>query len=101
MQYIGVDLHKTNLVVCFLPARGPERILPFSLERDGLAAFCRQLRPDDEVAVEVGQNTHYFQEQIHERVKRVVLVDPHRFTVISRSKKKTDRHDASLLARFL
>ncbi|MGE0827091.1 MAG: transposase [Candidatus Binatia bacterium] len=31
----------------------------------------------------------------------MVLVDPHRFAVISRSKKKTDRHDASLLARFL
>lgn len=101
MRYIGVDLHKTNLVVCFLPARGPERIVTFSLEGDGLAAFRRQLRSDDEVAVEMGQNTYYFQDQIQERVKRVVVVDPHRFAVISRSKKKTDRHDASLLARFL
>jgi transposase len=101
MRYIGVDLHKTNLVVCFLPMRGPERIVTFSLEGDGLGAFRRQLRPDDEVAVEMGQNTHYFQDQIQDRVKRVVLVDPHRFAVISRSKKKTDRHDASLLARFL
>lgn len=96
MRYIGVDLHKTNLVVCFLPARGPQRIATFSLAGEGLAAFRRQLRADDEVAVEVGQNTHYFQEQIQDRVKRVVLVDPHRFAVISRSKKKTDRHDASL-----
>ncbi|MGE4094315.1 MAG: hypothetical protein AB7G75_26135 [Candidatus Binatia bacterium] len=50
--------------MCFLPVRGPERIVTFSLEGDGLAAFRRQLRPDDEVAVEMGQNTHYFQEQI-------------------------------------
>lgn len=101
MRYIGVDLHKANLVVCFLPVRGAERIVTFSLEGDGLAAFRRQLRPDDEGAVEMGQNTHSFQEQIHERVKRVVVVDPHRFAVISRSTKKTDRQDASLLARFL
>lgn len=50
MRYIGVDLHKTNLVVCFLPARGPQRIATFSLEGNGLAAFRRQLRADDEVA---------------------------------------------------
>ena len=49
----------------------------------------------------MGQNIYYFQEQIQERVKHVVLVDPHRFAAISRSKKKTDRQDASLLARFL
>jgi hypothetical protein len=39
MRYIGVDLHKTNLVVCFLPTREPEWIVTFSLEGDGLAAF--------------------------------------------------------------
>jgi transposase len=101
MRYIGVDLHKTNFVVCFLATRGQPRVATFALNASGLAAFRRQLREEDEVAVEVGQNTHYFQEQIQEQVKRVVLVDPHRFAVISRSKKKTDRHDAILLARFL
>jgi len=35
-----------------------------------------------------------------ERVKEVGLVNPHRFVLISRSKKKTDRHEARLLARF-
>src|SRR5689334_19904839 len=101
MRYIGVDLHKTNFVVCFLARRGQPRVVTFPLTEEGLTSFCRQLRADDEVAVEVGQNSYYFQEQIQERVKCVVLVDPYRFAVISRSKKKTDRHDAILLARFL
>lgn len=101
MRYIGVDLHKTNFVVCFLALRGQPRVVTFPLTAEGLTSFRRQLRTDDEVAVEVGQNTYYFQEQIQERVKQVVLVDPYRFAVISRSKKKTDRHDAILLARFL
>lgn len=101
MQYIGVDLHKTNFVVCFLSDRETQRVMTFRLDASGLAAFQRHLRPADAIAVEVGQNSYYFQEQIQERVKRVVLVDPHRFAVISRSKKKTDRQDAALLARFL
>lgn len=101
MRYIGVDLHKTNFVVCFLAARGKPRRLTFSLDAEGQAAFGRHLRPEDEVAVEVGQNAYFFYEQIRPKVKRVVLVNTHRFAPISRSKKKTDRHDATLLARFL
>ena len=101
MRYLGVDLHTTNFVVCFLSEQGTVRVGTFSLTAEGLTAFRRQLRGDDSVAVEAGQTTYYFYDQIHERVKRVVVVDPHRFALISRSKKKTDRHDAMLLARFL
>jgi transposase len=34
-------------------------------------------------------------------VHEVVIVNPYQFAVIAQSKKKTDRHDATLLARFL
>src|SRR4029453_3390728 len=101
MRHSGVDLHKTNFVVCFLAAQGKPRILTFSLDAEGLAAFARHLRSEDEGAGEVGQNAYFFYEQICAKVKRVVLVDTHRFALISRSKKKTDRNDATLLARFL
>ena len=56
MRYMGVDLHKTNFVVCFLATQGKPRVLTFSLDAEGQAAFCRHLRAEDEVAVEVGQN---------------------------------------------
>src|SRR5919199_6628501 len=101
MRYLGVDLHTTNFVVCFLSEQGTVRVVTFALTAEGLAAFRRQLRKDDAVAVEAGQTTYYFYDQIHERVKQIVVVDPHRFALISRSKKKTDRHDALLVARFL
>src|SRR4051812_26399501 len=101
MRYIGVDLPKTNFVVCFLAAQGKPRLLTFSLDAEGRSAFRRHLWPEDEVAVEVGQNAYFFYEQICAQGKRVLLVDTHRFALISRSKKKTDRHDATLLARFL
>jgi transposase len=101
MRYLGVDLHTTNFVVCFLSEQGKSRVVTFALTAEGLTAFRRQLRADDAVAVEAGQTAYYFSDHIQERVKEVVLVNPHRFALISRSKKKTDRHDAMLLARFL
>jgi len=44
---------------------------------------------------------YYFYDQIKAHVARVVLVDTYRFSVIAKSKKKTDKADASALARFL
>jgi len=60
MRYLGVDLHTTNFVVCFLSEQGKVRVVTFSLNAEGLAAFRRQLRVDDSVAVEAGQTTYYF-----------------------------------------
>src|ERR1041384_4198807 len=101
MRHIGVDLHKTNFVVCFLAADETQRLETFPLTREGLGRFKRQLRRSDEVAVEVTANIYYFYDQIKASVRRVVLVDTYRFSVIAKSKKKTDRADAQALARFL
>lgn len=101
MRHIGVDLHKTNFVACFLSADDNQRLETFPLTREGLARFKRQLRETDEVAVEVTANIYYFHDQIKARVRRVVLVDTYRFSIIARSKKKTDKADAAALARFL
>ncbi|HEX8136366.1 MAG TPA: IS110 family transposase [Pyrinomonadaceae bacterium] len=101
MRYIGIDLHKTNFVVCFLAADDTQRIETYPLERDGLSRFKRRLRKVDAVAVEATQNVHYFYDQVRLHVSRVVVVDTYRFGVIAKSKKKTDKADASALARFL
>jgi transposase len=101
MRHIGVDLHKTNFVVCFLAADDTQRLETYPLTPDGIARFKRQLRKVDEVAVEVTSNIYYFHDQIKASVRRVVLVDTYRFAVIARSKKKTDKADAAALARFL
>ena len=101
MRHIGVDLHKTNFVVCFLATDDTARLETFPLTRDGSARFQRQLRKTDDVAVEVTGNIYYFYEQIKALVRRIVLVDTYRFSVIAKSKKKTDKADARALARFL
>ena len=101
MRHIGVDLHKTNFVTCFIEADETQRLETYPLTRDGLARFTRQLNAQDEVAVEATQNVHYFYDQVKARVSRVAVVDTYRFGVVAKSKKKTDKADAAALARFL
>jgi transposase len=101
MRYIGVDLHKTNFVVCFLAADETQRLETYPLTHEGLALFRKRLRKADELAVEATQNVHYFYDQVKGHVSRVAVVDTYRFGVVAKSKKKTDKADASALARFL
>ena len=101
MRHIGVDLHKTNFVACFLASDDTQRVETYPLTPDGLSRFKRQLRKADEVAVEATQNVHYFYDQVKTHVSRVAVVDTYRFGVIAKSKKKTDKADAAALARFL
>ena len=71
MRHIGVDLHKTNFVVCFLAADDTSRTETFPLSTEGIKRFKRQLRKADEVAVEVTSNIYYFYDQIRAHVSRV------------------------------
>jgi transposase len=101
MRHIGVDLHKTNFVVCFIEADDTQRLETYPLTRDGLARFTQRLDAADELAVEATQNVHYFYDRVKAHVSRVAVVDTYRFGVVAKSKKKTDKADASALARFL
>ena len=101
MRYIGVDLHKTNFVVCFLNEDNTSQLETFPLSKAGINRFTSELSREDAVAVEVTQNIYYFYDQIKTHVARVVLVDTYRFAIIASSKKKTDKADALALARFL
>lgn len=101
MRHIGVDLHKTNFVVCVLEADDTTRTETYPLSADGLARFTQQLGAEDEVAVEATQNMYFFYDRVRPAVARVAVVDTYRFQVIARSKKKTDKADAAALARFL
>jgi transposase len=101
VRYLGIDLHKTNFVVCFLNEDDSYRLETFPMTRSGINRFTSQLEKTDEVAVEVTQNIYYFYDQIKALVASVVLVDTYRFAVIAKSKKKTDKADAQALARFL
>lgn len=101
MRRIGVDLRKTNSVACFIEADDTQRPETYPLTRDALSRFVGRLNADDELAVEATRNVHYFDDQVRAHVSRVAVVDTYRFGVVAKSKKKTDKADASALARFL
>jgi transposase len=101
MRYIGVDLHKTNFVACILDEQERITLQTFALSPKGLTAFGRRVTKADRVAVEAAPNVAFFYDRVRSCVQEVVVVNPYQFAVIAQSKKKTDRHDATMLARVL
>lgn len=99
MSYLGVDLHTNSFTVCRQTRQGKKTIMTFSISKMG--KFAQTLRKRDQLAVEATGNTAWFVEQITDRVKKVVVVDPNKFKVILKSVKKTDKNDAKTLAYFL
>lgn len=98
MRYLGVDLHKRQFTVCYY-ADGRSQHRDFALA--DFSCFLKTLCPSDQVAVEATGNSRHFVERVSPHVSRVVVVNPRQFRVMEASIKKTDRHDAELLALFL
>ena len=97
-RFWGIDLHRNSFVACLREA-GETRCQRWSLEQ--LPQFVAVLRPDDALAVEATGNTRWFCRAVAGHLRRLVIVNPHQFRVISESVKKTDRRDAALLAEYL
>jgi len=96
---MGVDLHRNCFTVYTRQANGSGESREWSIHQ--LKAFAKTVKANDEVAVEATGNVRLFTQALKERGCRVVVVNPHQFQVISRSVKKTDEHDAKVLAEFL
>jgi transposase len=98
-RYLGVDLHRNCFTVYTRYKDGSGESRQWSIR--SLKAFAENVKASDELAVEATGNTRLFHEALQGRGCRIVVVDPHQFEVISRSVKKTDEHDAKVLAEFL
>lgn len=98
-RYLGVDLHRNCFTVSTRQEDGSGESREWSIRN--LPAFARVVRASDAVAVEATGNVRLFCEALKNRGNRVVVVNPRQFEVISRSVKKTDKHDAKVLAEFL
>lgn len=98
-KYMGVDLHRNCFTVYTRQEDGTGESREWSIHN--LKAFARTVKAADEMAVEATGNVRLFCEALKERGCRIVVVNPHQFRVISHSVKKTDKHDAKVLAEFL
>jgi transposase len=99
-RFVGVDLHKKNFTVSFYDSERAEHVVrTFRLKE--LENFKKRLDKEDVLSVEMTGNTRYFVEQIQDYVKEVKVINTLQFSVISKSVKKTDKHDAKMIAEFL
>lgn len=100
-RFIAVDLHKNSFTICNYKSEDDYKFKDYRVNLKGLEAFRTSLTKNDEVAVESTGNTAFFVREIESKVKRVRIVNPIQFKVISSSVKKTDEADALTIARFL
>lgn len=98
---IGVDLHKNSFRVCYYWNDKKYDFETYKVSVKGLEGFKKGLKKTDELAVESTGNTGHFVRTIEGGVKRIRVVNPMQFKVISESVKKTDDEDALKIARFL
>ena len=100
-RFIAVDLHKNSFTSCSYKSEDDYRVRTHRVSSKGLAAFRASLTRNDEIAVESTGNTAFFIREIQSKVKRVRIVNPIQFKIISSSVKKTDEADALTIAQFL
>jgi transposase len=102
MNYVGIDLHKKTIVLCVLNQDRrvvARRSFPCT-DREAIAEFFGGLRPFQAV-VEATASYEWLVELIEPLADRVVLAHPGQIHEIARGKKKTDHHDAFVLAEKL
>ena len=96
MRYVGIDLHTTQLTVCYREESGSERIEVFKI--DLVDKFTSSLNADDKVAYEATGNSLFLYKKLLGVVAedKITVVNTSMFKLISKSVKKTDKNDSKL-----
>ncbi len=101
-MFYGIDLHTDSFKAAVLGENTDELTMEtVSLKTEAFRRFLSKLMIEDYIVVEASTNTFWFVEQVKEYVKEVYVVDPYKFSIISNSRKKTDKIDAIKLAKKL
>lgn len=101
MRYIGIDLHTTQLTVCYREESGDEQIKVFRIAE--IDKFVSNLNPEDQVAYEATGNSLFMYKKLLKILpeSNITVVNTCKFKLISKSVKKTDKNDCKLLAEYL
>jgi transposase len=101
-MFYGIDLHTDSFKTAILGENTEKTtVKTVNLKTDAFAQFLNTLTEEDYMVVEASTNTFWFVEQVEKRVKEVYVVDPFKFSIIANSRKKTDKIDATKLAKKL
>lgn len=100
-RFIGVDLHKSSITVCYMEESGEYKLATFKVTPKDIEKFKKTLAKEDSVAVESTGNTDYFVRELEGLVKQVKIINPTQFKIISSSVKNTDASASITIARYL
>jgi transposase len=100
MRVIGLDIHRVFAEAVVLEAGKLNRLGRVEMRRDRLTAFAQSLTQDDHVVIEATGNASAVAEALRPHVGHVVIANPQQVRLIAHAKIKTDRIDASVLARL-
>ena len=107
MLNVGVDLHKTQMTVCFLFGTSEPLQKVYRTDKSGYEAFCQDIksfgivRKKIRIGVETTGNVWFFVKQMEESVGEIQVINTMKFKVIVESTSKTDRRDARVIAEYL
>lgn len=106
---VGIDLHTTQFTVCAItPAGDVLKEEQYQTTDEGYESFiswCHEVEKEHEVAIEMAIETtgsaRYFRNMMQNEGFHVIVINTLHFKVVVQSSKKTDWHDAELIARYL
>jgi transposase len=102
VNFVGIDLHKKTIVACVLnqDRKVLARRTLACADPQAIADFFGTLRPF-QATVEATASYSWLVELIEPLAEEVVLANPAKIDAIAHGKKKTDHHDAFVLAEKL
>ena len=101
VRYIGLDIHKQQVTVAGVDAQQQEIIAALKLSLPRFFQWVETyLAQTDVLALEVSSNAWDFYDRLLPQVAEIQVANPYKIQLITASHKKTDQHDARVLAKL-
>src|SRR5258708_37885393 len=101
-RYVGLDVHKRHVVVAAVDVQQNVVMCSQKIPVERFETWAQEpLCAADRVALETTANAWEFYDQLTPLVVEVFVANRYQLKVISASARKTDRHDALVLAKLL
>ena len=101
-RYVGLDVHKRQVTVAAVDSQQRVVLTPQKVAVEHFESWARQhLSATDHVALEATTNSWEFHDQLKPLVAQVAVANTFQLKLISASGRKTDKHDAVVLAKLL
>jgi transposase len=101
-MYIGIDAHKLSESVCVTDNDG-KIVEEYKMDNteENWTAFMKKYHKDSEIAVETSTAGKYIAHMLRDNGFNLHLANSKELKLIFKSKKKTDKNDARILAKLL